>query len=193
MSRHTENEATLRRLLLGDDTFVEILHAVRDLDLPEAVVGAGAVRDVVWDTLSGRGGPVDFRDVDVAYFDVADLSPETEKRVEERLAGRLAGHRWDVKNQAAVHLWYEQRFGLPVEPLHTLEAAVATWPETATAIAVRLELDGRLSVIAPFGLEDLLGLVWRHNPTRATRAAYLQRLDEKQPRRRWPRARVVDG
>lgn len=191
MSCQTETEGTLRRLLLGDDRFVEILRAVRDLDLPEAVVGAGAVRDLVWDTISGRRGPAEFRDVDVAYFDASDLSPHVDKHAEERLAGRLAGYRWDVKNQAAVHLWYEQSFGIPVEPLPTLEAAVATWPETATATAVRLEDDGHLSVIAPFGLDDLLGMVWRHNPVRATRAAYLKRLDEKQPQRRWPQVRII--
>jgi hypothetical protein len=36
---------------------------------------------------------------------------------------------WDVKNQAAVHLWYERRFGYAVPPLHSVEDAVATWPE----------------------------------------------------------------
>jgi hypothetical protein len=35
------------------------------------------------------------------------------------------------------------------------------WPETATAVAVRLDRDGVLHIAAPYGLEDLFGAVLR--------------------------------
>jgi uncharacterized protein len=40
---------------------------------------------------------------------------------------------WEAKNQAAVHLWYERRFGQAVGPLTSIAEAVATWPETVSA------------------------------------------------------------
>jgi hypothetical protein len=62
--------------------------------------------------------------------------------------------RFDVKNQARVHLWYGARFGCPIAPYASVADAVATYPTTATAIALRRE-GGRLACIAPFGLDDL--------------------------------------
>jgi uncharacterized protein len=41
--------------------------------------------------------------------------------------------------------------GGPVEPLMSIADAVATWPETATAVAVRLSHDGEVEVCAPLG------------------------------------------
>ena len=97
---------------------------------------------------------------------------------------------WDVKNQAAVHLWYGTRFGVgAVSSLDSVAEAVATWPETATAVAVRHDA-GRLVVVAPCGLGDLLNGVWRWNPGRATVADFCRRLAAKDVARRWPRVRV---
>ena len=58
---------------------------------------------------------------------------------------------WDVSNQA-VHLWYPRVFGIAVEPLASSAEAVATWPDTATCVALRLLDDGAFMTVAPFGL-----------------------------------------
>lgn len=185
--------ADVRRILLEHERFVDILRAVRELDLPEGAVGGGAVRDSVWDALSQRREHAAFRDIDVAYFERDRLAPGVEHQAEEALDRKLPGYRWDVKNQAAVHLWYAERFGVPVQPLPSLAAAVATWPETATAVAVRLEPDDSLTVIAPLGLADLVQMVWRHNPARATREHFRRRLAAKRPHARWPGVRIIDA
>src|SRR6266540_1888458 len=121
-------------------------------------------------------------------------------RVERALVARLPGVKWDAKNQAAVHTWYPRRFGLKVEPLASAADGVSTWPETATAVAVRLERrpgdgepDGRLLVTAAHGLDDLLVGVWRRNPRRVTVAEYRRRLVAKRVSERWPKVVVVDG
>lgn len=182
MRRAAELEAILR----SSQWFEGVLRAARACAAPEWVVGAGVVRDLVWD---GQAfDPARVKDVDVAFLDAEDLSRERDQAVERRLAALLPGVRWDAKNQAAVHTWYEQRFGVPVEPLASIEEAVATWPETATSVAVRLLDDDRLQVIAPFGLDDLLDGVWRHNPRRATLTEYRRRLATKQ---RWPAVRAI--
>ena len=68
----------------------------------------------------------------------------------------------------------------------------ATWPETATAVAVRLLADDRLQVVAPCGLDDLFGMVCRRNPRRVSVDQYHRRLREKRVAERWPRVVIVD-
>jgi hypothetical protein len=181
----------VERLLLDCPWLLDVLRAVRAVD-PELWVGAGAVRDVLWDTWYGHGfDPAKVKDVDVVFFDSGDLDGSAEAAVAAALARRLPGVVWDVKNQAAVHLWYERRFGCHVEPLTSIADAVSTWPEFATCVAVRLTGDDRLDVLAPLGLDDLLAGVWRRNPRRVSVEEYRRRLAAKRVPERWPRVRVA--
>jgi uncharacterized protein len=182
----------LRAILRGSDWICRVLAIVAALDLPDCWVGAGAVRDLVWDVRFGDGfDPAAIVDVDVVFFDPDDLTAECEQRIEDGLRAKEPAVKWDVKNQARVHLWFEDRFGCPAEPLGSAAEGVATWPERASAVAVRLGPDGEIDVLAPFGLDDLLDGVWRRNPARVTDAEWQARLDRKQPGRRWPAVTVV--
>ena len=91
-----------------------------------------------------------------------------------------------------MQLWYPSKFGYPVVPLASSAEAVATWPETATCIGVRLEPDDRLTIVAPHGLDDLLGLAHRRNPARVSVDEYERRLRSKRITERWPRVRVLN-
>jgi hypothetical protein len=170
---------------------MEALRAAREVDPPDWLLGAGAVRTAVSDRLHGYATPTPLADVDLVFHDAGDLSREREEAVAEALRAVAPDVRWDVKNQAAVHLWYPAKFGYEVEPLRSSADAVGTWPETATAVAVRLTADDRLEVCAPCGLDDLLGLVHRRNPRRVTVAEYERRLVTKRIAERWPRVRIV--
>ena len=122
---------------------------------------------------------------DVLYFNPSDLSREREEAIEARLAAAMPGVPWSVRNQARMHL----RNG--DDPYHDTEDAMRYWLETATCVAVRLEADGRVTVIAPYGLDDLLAL--RSGPTSRGRerySAYLERMRVKNWPARWPRVRV---
>jgi Nucleotidyltransferase len=57
---------------------------------------------------------------------------------------------------------------------------VATWPETATPVAVRLDDHDRLQITAACGLEDLLQGVCRRNPRRVSVEWYRHRVHAKQ-------------
>ncbi|WP_233579482.1 nucleotidyltransferase family protein [Verrucosispora sp. FIM060022] len=99
---------------------------------------------------------------------------------------------WEAKNQAAVHTWYPAKFGTgPVPPLRSIAEAVATWPEYATAVAIRLDPHDHIAVCAPHGLDDLLDGIWRPNPTRVSPETSRQRLARHRPTERWPRVRVI--
>jgi hypothetical protein len=83
---------------------MRVIAAVRDTALPQAWVGAGVLRDLVWRQRYGPGfRPELVRDVDVAFFDPDDLSRAGDDRATARLTARLAGVPWEAKNQAAVH------------------------------------------------------------------------------------------
>jgi uncharacterized protein len=92
-----------------------------------------------------------------------------------------------------VHTWYQGRFGVRVAPLGSAAAGVATWPETATAVAVCLRADDGLEVLAPCGLADLLGGVCRRNPCRVTVEEYRRRLVRKRVAERWPKVVIIDS
>lgn len=169
------------------------LAAVRDEGVPEAWIGAGALRDLVWGEKYGDGfRPEEVHDVDVAFFDPGDLSREHDEQVTDGLAARLPGVPWEARNQAAVHTWYAARFGgAPPRPLTSIADAVSTWPETATAVAVRLNGAGELEICAPFGLADLINGVWRWNPRRVSAEFALERLARHRPDLRWPGVTVI--
>jgi hypothetical protein len=170
--------------------FMRALRAGRDLGLAHWCVGAGALRNVVWDALHGHAQPGALADVDLAYFCAADLHPARDAALQRRLQGQAPDLPWEVTNQAGVHLWFEAHFGHAVAPLKSLEEAIASWPEPATAVGVWLDGDDALHVIAPLGLDDLLGLRVRRNPARVSLETYRQRCATKRYAERWPRVVV---
>jgi uncharacterized protein len=149
------------------------------------------VRSTIWDSLHGYSEALPRADVDVAYFEPGDISPQTDATYEQRLAGVEPDLPWEVVNQAGVHVWYEKEFGKAVLPLCSLEEGVASWPETATAVAVWLDADDGVRVVAPLGLEDLLNCVVRRNPARASVSTFRARVEAKRYSERWPRVRVI--
>jgi hypothetical protein len=130
-------------------------------------------------------------DIDVAYFDASDLSRDRDQVLQRRLEQAHPDLPWEVTNQAGVHLWFEEVFGHGVEPLISIEDAVASWPETATAVGVRLQPDGTIELVAPLGLADLFALTVRRNPRRVSIETYRKRIMEKRYSERWPKVRVI--
>jgi hypothetical protein len=130
--------------------------------------------------------------VDVAYFDANAPHPGQDAELQGQLAQLLPSVPWEVTNQATVHLWFEGHFGHAVPPLRSLEDAVGSWPEFATCVWLSLDAQDRISVMAPHGLDDLMGCVVRRNPRRVSVATYRERVASKRYAERWPRVTVVD-
>jgi hypothetical protein len=182
--------AWLASLLRREPWMTSALAAVAASGLPDAWIGAGAVRDLVWGRMHGGFKPAEVKDIDVPYFDPADLGKERDAAAQDSLRA-LADLPWEATNQAAVHTWYHTYFGgAPVEPLASVHDAVATWPETATCVAVLIS-DHSIEACAPHGLSDLACGVWRVNPVRVTPAISMARLARQRVRDRWPEVRVI--
>ena len=180
----------LLALLRGNAVLWECLERVAELDLPGWYLGAGCVTQTVWNAAHGKPPGEDVDDHDVVYFDSGDLGEDAEVAVVTTAQEAVAGLpvRLDVKNQARVHLWYRHRFGYGIEPYGSTEAAIRTWPTTATAIGMRLTRGGPV-VFAPFGLTDLFGLVVRANRVQITRAIYERKVARWS--RCWPNLAVL--
>lgn len=182
----------LRRIAQATPWFMAALCAARSQRLPDWCLGAGAVRNLVWDHLHGYTTASALPDVDLVYFDARE-APGIEARHQQDLARRHPELPWELTNQAHVHCWFEQHFDHAVAPLTSLEQAVASWPEYATAIGLRLEADDSLTLIAPFGLDDLFAMRVRRNPARVSLATYRERVASKRYTQRWPQVTVEDA
>ncbi|OLU27044.1 nucleotidyltransferase family protein [Pseudomonas sp. PA27(2017)] len=183
--RHFES---LRALLRTDSLRWQVLQHVRALHLPDCWVAAGFVRSAIWDHLHGRIACSLPPDIDVIWFDPDSALPEQDAELEAQLLQVDNRLNWSVKNQARMHL----RNG--DEPYASATDAMTHWPETATAVAVRLAADNELEIAAPFGLDDLFNLVLR--PAGAfqgeKRHLFVERLQNKNWLKKWPGLTVLD-
>jgi hypothetical protein len=189
MKNHFERQ--LLGILGEHPWFMAALDAVSDIGLPQWCVGAGVIRNIVFDYLDG-GTTTPIRDVDVAYYDLSDLSKHKDQEYEDILKVHMPNVPWEVTNQAAAHLWFHKKFGYRVPRVNGIEEAVATWPETCTAVAVTKVRKDEYKVYAPYGLEDLFGMVIRRNPARVDVRTYSARIASKQYDQCWKSITIID-
>ena len=165
---------------------MDALRQVEALGLPDCWIGAGFIRNAVWDTLHGWPWQEPHSDIDVVYFDAMATDKGLDRRYEALLSGRSPALLWSVKNQSIMHLKNGDA------PYCDTADALRFWPERCTAIAVRL-CQGRLDLLAPFGIDDLIALRVRPTPKFARRLPlYQQRLKAKDWAARWPRLTIED-
>jgi uncharacterized protein len=182
-------QATIRAALQRTHGRMAMLHALARLDLPDAWIAAGAVRNAVWDTLHAYPDATPLADVDVIWFDASHASEAQDRGLEKRLGELLPGLRWSVKNQARMHL----RNG-DAPYLNCLDA-MRRWPETATCVAARLARDGTIELCSAHGFDDLLGCILRPTPHLATdrMVVFHERIAGKRWRQIWPRLAVAES
>ena len=186
-------EARLEAILRAAPSLMEVLRTARALDLPEWLIVSGAVYQRVFNHLTGRDPDYGIKDYDLVYFDASDISYEAEDVVIRRVAAAFEPPLRDlveVRNQARVHLWFEGKFGEPYAPLRSSAEALERFVSPIFAVGARLEADHHLTLVAPFGLEDLFAMRMRPNPRRKT-GGFARTADNLTAR--WPEARVEPG
>jgi hypothetical protein len=132
--------------------------------MPNWYLAAGGISQTVWNVLHTFEPENGIKDYDVVYYDSSDLSYKREDDFIQK--AKQLFHEVsvpvEVRNQARVHLWYPQRFGYEIRPHQNVEDAIRTFPATATCVGVKY-VDGHFHVYAPYGLDDLFGLIVRPN------------------------------
>lgn len=151
------NESDILSIIRTDDWMMDVLKTVKQLKLHDWWVCAGFVRSKIWDTLHHFNDRTPLPDIDVIYYDEGDIKESVEKEWEVFLK-KIAPHMpWSVKNQARMHLVNN------AEPYTSSIDAMSKFPETATALGVKLDDSGDLVLAAPHGADDVINL--RVRPT----------------------------
>lgn len=177
-------------LALRNRANAAILERLPALHLPDAWLVAGCLFQTVWNCLTGRPPEQDILDYDIFYYDNADLSWEAEDQAIRRAAPLFQDLpvRIELRNQARVHLWYEQRFGIACPPLRSACDGIDHFPNQSSCFGVR-RLGRATQIHAPFGYSDLFSLTLRPNPRRDVPHVYNEKAARW--RRAWPVLKVV--
>jgi uncharacterized protein len=167
-----------------------ILERLPALGLPDAWLVSGSLFQTVWNALTGRPPVHGIKDYDIFYFD-PDRSWEAEDRVIRRCAGAfgaLGGH-VEVRNQARVHLWYRDRFGIDYPALASSTDSIDRFLAPACMVGIS-PTGADVQVYAPRGFDDIEAMIIR--PNRCDNFQ-VERYEEKAARWKacWPELTVI--
>jgi hypothetical protein len=159
---------------------MKVLKLIKEINYPDCWIGAGFVRNRVWDYLHNYKYDTPLNDIDVVYYSKDYSFQGKDKKLAFELTNNI-GKKVSIKNQAFMHLYNNH------EQYVSTYNAISYWTETATCIGVRL-IDDELQVMAPHGLNDLFALLI--TPTDASSNGcniVLRRVHEKNWLSLWPR------
>jgi len=151
------NESEIIDLIQEDKWMMELLKSAQTLKLPDWWICAGFVRSKIWDVQHGFEKRTTIPDIDVIYYDRTNIGKSMEKEHEEALKRLLPTIPWSVKNQARMHSVNN------VLPYISSVDAISKFPETATALGVKLGETDNVILTAPYGIEGVVNL--RVEPT----------------------------
>ncbi len=174
-------EQRIIELIESDETRMRALRAARNLALPDWLIAAGFVRDLVWGSIFNKRHPI--RDVDVIYFCPQDISKERDTLLEEQLSALEPDIPWSVKNQARMHI---KNGDAPYQG--TLDA-MRFWPEKQTCVGVMLDSNGSVVVQHCFNLNLQFSGNIDHNSARSIET-FKNRILNKGWLKTWPTLQV---
>lgn len=124
-------------------------------------LGAGGVNQTVFNYYHEYDLNYGIKDFDIVYYD-NDESYEAEDVIIKELSDRLTliDTSFDIKNQARVYIWYNEKYGTNRAKYLNVEDAVSSWGATVTCVGVRLE-NNELKVFCPYGLNDIFSMTIR--------------------------------
>ncbi|WGW12786.1 nucleotidyltransferase family protein [Saxibacter everestensis] len=187
----SEQLVEFRRVLSQNETLIEVLSRVESMRLPNWYLTAGCLFQTVWNVQTGREPSAGIIDYDVFYFDDRDLSWDAENLAIEAATKVFEGMdaEVEIRNEARVHLWYEEKFGVPLAPLESTEAAIDNFASTTCCLGIRGVEGQPWRIYAPHGLSDVFNLVIRPNPVLAPHAVYQAKTARW--KQQWPELEVM--
>ncbi len=177
-----KTEEDIIQVISDDSWMMEILTTVKTLNLPDWWVCAGFVRTKIWDVLHGLDAKTPLQDVDVIYFDPVNADEADEKILESKLLELMPDIPWSVKNQARMHVINN----LP--PYSSAVDGISKFPETVTALGVKLDENGHIILAAPWGIEDVINLLVKPTPLFSNtelERVYVMRVNRKNWKATW--------
>lgn len=182
---HRITQIDILKIIHEDAWMMDVLKAAQTLGLPDWWIGAGFVRNKVWDVLHNYKRRTPLHDIDLIYFDPTNTSEEVEKNYEKRLKKLFPNTPWSVKNQARMHMIKGDK------PYKNSIDGLSRWVETATCIGVTLDKNDKLKLAAPHGIMNLTRLVLR--PVKGQESMFEIRLNRKNWLTKWPKLKILRG
>ena len=177
------SEQDILNIISSDSTMMGILNVASGFNLPDWAVGAGFVRNKIWDHLHNI--ETESTDVDLVYFDPVNINENLEKEYDAILRSKF-DVKWSTKNMARMH----GVNGSGDSPYSSTEDGIAHWPETATSIGIRL-CENKLNLVAPYGIGDLVNLIVRPSPKfSGGNHIVSKRVSSKKWLETWPKLRL---
>ncbi|GAA4019671.1 nucleotidyltransferase family protein [Deinococcus rubellus] len=180
-------EAEFRATVLSNPVNAAIIERMPQLGEAQLYLVAGCLFQGVWNVRSGRPAGQGIRDYDLFYWD-ADTSYEAEDAVIRRAETLFAdlGVLIEVRNQARVHLWFGEKYGLPRPAIGSSQESIAQFLVECTCLGISASGE----VYAPHGFGDLASGILRPNPLNLTPALYAAKVADY--RARWPWLRLAE-
>lgn len=179
------NEQDILNLIQQDEWMMNALCAARSLHLPDWIIGAGFVRNKIWDHLHGYTERTPLADIDLIYFDPSHIDENQEKEYDNQLSALFEAS-WSAKNQARMHVVNNN------DPFTSSEDGLAHWIETPTCVGVTLNEDDSLTLVAPHGIDDLVHLRVRPTNPNKDLVLYRERVTKKKWKETWPKLEILD-
>ena len=112
-------------IVTADPTVRAVLERAPALGVGDWWLTAGVLFQTVWNSLTGRPAGTGIRDADFFYFD-PDTSWDAEDAVIRAGAELFADLPVpvEIRNEARVHLWYADHFGVPAPPFRDCAEAI---------------------------------------------------------------------
>ncbi|HQX60030.1 MAG TPA: nucleotidyltransferase family protein [Burkholderiaceae bacterium] len=165
-----------------------ILQRLPSLQLPDAWLVAGCLFQTVWNLQAGRDPTAGIKDYDLFYFDGADLTEQAEAAIGQRVDAcfRDLGVTIEAKNQARVHTWYPEWFGMPYAALHSSREGIARFLVPCTCVGLQPAAAATAPhLYAPYGLDELYCGILRPNPLMDHRELFRQKAASYRDRWHW--------
>lgn len=158
------DEARFVALATANPANRTILERLPALGLADTWLVSGCLFQTVWNVLTGRAPGYGVKDYDIFYFD-PDTSWEAEDAVIRRCADVFddLAVAVEVRNQARVHLWYEEKFGRPYPPLRRATDGIDRFLAHACMVGIHPTREA-MEVYAPSGFDDIEAMVVRPTP-----------------------------
>lgn len=184
----TEFEARTQIIewIKNDEYRLTILQTAQRLNLNDWCIGAGFVRNFVWDKINNKSSLTKLNDVDLVYYDENDLSSQTDIRYEDELKGQFDVN-WSVKNQARMHIKNNA-----TKYISTADA-MSYWPELETAVGIRLNGDGIFELVAPFGVSRLFDNTITMNERLRNKQDFHDRIKNKRWLQTWTALKIISS
>ena len=185
----------LKEILFQNEKLLEILkvlekYALENPAFKNYYLAAGGVNQTVFNYYHNYDLNYSIKDFDIVYFD-NDESYEAEDKIIKDLSKRLSkiDALFDIKNQARVYIWYNEKYGTNRKKYLNVEDAIASWGSTVTCVGIRL-LNGEFQVCCPYGLNDIFSMTIRPVKRDFTK----EHFEEKANRwkKTWEKLNIID-